>query len=635
MNVLRGNHRTNDGFKLEQGCESRMKIPWLIFVAVLVGLAPGVKACQCIEAGPVCQSYFTTPVVFAGEVVSIENLPDPSTPKIQIVGWDRYAVHFAVSEAFRGVSGAEVAVRAGGGCSYNFELGRKYLVYADSGEAGGPLHAYICGRSAPIEKAQADIDFIHGLKTAAGAEIHGSITAARGSHTMKELVAKQSVTIFGESGAAVHIKTDESGMFRVAGLSLGKYTVTAATIPGQTEFSAWHGTMFDGSCAAVDFYSVWDGRVGGHVRDFAGQPVADISVTLAEALGPAKTFTPIGQVTTDEDGAYQFREVQPGAYTIEVNDQGWLKRAAYSTVFYPSAISPKDAQTVSVGEASVKDGVDVTMPAPAERALVEKWRGIVGDARGRVGVAAVIVESEEIAELNATAHFPMQSVYKLPIAMAVLQLVDAGKISLEQSVEVRPADYVPAEKHSPLRDEFPGGTRKTVRELVRYAITESDGSASDILLRMAGGPAAVTKYLRGIGVSDLVVKNSEMEMTWTTQYENWSTPRAAVQVLLMLQREHGVSEASRDLLLKDMRESATGATRIRSLLPKGTNVADKTGSSGMQNGRAAATNDIALVTLPDGRHMAIAIFVADSEAADAVRDAVIAKIGLAAWEEWK
>jgi beta-lactamase class A len=266
--------------------------------------------------------------------------------------------------------------------------------------------------------------------------------------------------------------------------------------------------------------------------------------------------------------------------------------------------------------------------------LVEQWQTCAKEARGRVGVAAVIVESEESAELNGTAHFPMQSVYKLPISMAVVQLVDEGKLSLEKIVEIRPADFIPAEKHSPLRDQNPSGTRKTIRELIRYALVESDGTASDILLREVGGAPAVMKYLRAFGVNDLIVKHTEMEMSWKTQYEDWCTPRAAVQVLLMVQRGNGVSVAGRELILKYMEESQTGAARIRNLLPKGTVVADKTGASGMQNGMAAATNDIGLVTLPDGRHMAIAVFVSDSAAADAVRDSVIANIAFAAWGAW-
>lgn len=270
---------------------------------------------------------------------------------------------------------------------------------------------------------------------------------------------------------------------------------------------------------------------------------------------------------------------------------------------------------------------------PAEH-LAGQWRGISAEARGRVGVAAEIIESGETAELNGGEHFPMQSVYKLPISMTVLQLVDDGKLTLDKIVEVRVADMVPAEKHSPLRDQFPGGTRKTIRELIRYALVESDGTASDILLHEAGGPAAVMKYLQSQGVGDLIVAHSEMQLTWKTQYEDWSTPRAAVKLLMNLQNGIGISDASRALLMKDMQESQTGVTRILNLLPRGTVVADKTGSSGTQDGRAAATNDIGLVTLPDGRHMAIAIFVSDSEAADAVRDSVIAKIARSAWDEW-
>jgi beta-lactamase class A len=272
--------------------------------------------------------------------------------------------------------------------------------------------------------------------------------------------------------------------------------------------------------------------------------------------------------------------------------------------------------------------------AAAPDNLTEKWRGISVEARGRVGVAAEIIESGETAELNGAEHFPMQSVYKLPISMTVLQLVDDGKLTLDKSVEVRVADMVPAEKRSPLRDQNPGGTRKTIRELIKYALVESDGTASDILLREAGGPAAVMKYLQSQGVGDLMVVHTEMAMTWKTQYEDWCTPRAAVALLMNLQNGIGISDASRALVLIDMQESKTGAMRIMNLLPKGTVVADKTGASGMQDGRAAATNDIGLVTLPDGRHMAIAIFVSDAAAGDVERDAVIAKIAKAGWDWW-
>jgi beta-lactamase class A len=610
-----------------------MKIWRLLFIGALVGFAPAVNACQCLEGRAPCETYFQTPVVFTGEVVSIEKLPPLPPSKIMVVGLDTVVVRFAVSEAFRGVSGAEVSVQTGGLCSYfSFEMGRKYIVYGDRNDGSGPIHVEMCSRTAPLEKAQADIDFIHGLNAGpVGGDIRGSLQPQDARpHVVKGLVANQSVSIVGDNGERVTATTDENGNFKVAGLAPGKYTVTAPMLRGHTEVSPWHGTVFNGSCGVANFYSQWDGRIRGHVRDFLLQPMPNIIVTLEDPSLQLYQYS----TETDENGAYEIRGVRPGQYIIAADDQGRLKQKPNSLVYYPSATFAMDAMTVNVGEATVEIGVDVTMPTPVEHALVEKWRSIAAEARGHVGVAAMIVESEEIAELNSTAHFPMQSVYKLPISMTVLQLVDAGKLSLEKSVEVRAADFIPAEKHSPLRDQNPGGTRKTIGELIRYALVESDGTASDILLREAGGAPAVRNYLRGFGVSDLIVKHTEMEMTWKTQYEDWCTPRAAVQVLLMLQRGQGISVASRELILNYMEESETGAARIRNLLPKGAMVADKTGASGMQNGLAAATNDIGLVTLPDGRHMAIAIFVSDSEAADAVRDSVIAKIARASWDAW-
>jgi len=78
----------------------------------------------------------------------------------------------------------------------------------------------------------------------------------------------------------------------------------------------------------------------------------------------------------------------------------------------------------------------------------------------------------------------------------------------------------------------------------------------------------------------------------------------------------------------------TGAHRLKGFLPEGTVVAHKTGTSGTSNGLTRATNDVGIVTLPDGRHMAIAVFVSDSKANEAVREGVIAKIARAAWDYW-
>ncbi|MBD2700393.1 class A beta-lactamase [Spirosoma sp. BT702] len=259
---------------------------------------------------------------------------------------------------------------------------------------------------------------------------------------------------------------------------------------------------------------------------------------------------------------------------------------------------------------------------------------IAQDVQGRVGVAAAIVETGELVEWHGKEQYPMQSVYKMPIGMAVLHLVDEGKVKLTQSIRVEPAEYVSKGQRSPLRDEFPNGTNVTVAELLRLAVSESDGSASDVLMRIAGGAQVIMTYLKTLNVTGINVANTEKEIGSdnTVQYRNWATPTEAVSLLTSLQIGRGLSTESRALLLRLMTDTPTGLKRLKGLLPKGTSVAHKTGSSGTVNNVAAATNDIGLITLPSGQHLAIAVFVSDSKADDVTREAVIARIAKAVWE---
>ena len=93
---------------------------------------------------------------------------------------------------------------------------------------------------------------------------------------------------------------------------------------------------------------------------------------------------------------------------------------------------------------------------------------IAATAKGRVGVAAEVLETGEAVSLNAHDHFPMQSVYKLPIAMALLAQVDNGKLSLDQKVRVDKRDFVGSGQHSPVRDKNPNGVELSIKELLRF-----------------------------------------------------------------------------------------------------------------------------------------------------------------------
>jgi beta-lactamase class A len=269
-------------------------------------------------------------------------------------------------------------------------------------------------------------------------------------------------------------------------------------------------------------------------------------------------------------------------------------------------------------------------------ALPARFAEIAGRCGGELGVFAQVIGTPDSAGLNETSRFPMQSVYKLPIAMAVLDQVDRKGLTLNQKISLSADDMVPR-LHSPLRDRYPrGGVTLTIRDLIRAALVDSDGTASDVLLRIGGGPSRVTGYVRGLGVRDMVIATSERAMSndATLQYRNYSTPKAAVDVLSALDGGRGLSPESRELVLQDLVNSTPGAQRIKGLLPAGTSVAHKTGTDATRNGRTAATNDIGLVTFPDGRQLAIAVFVKDSSAGLAAREEAIAQAARTAWDRW-
>ncbi len=284
--------------------------------------------------------------------------------------------------------------------------------------------------------------------------------------------------------------------------------------------------------------------------------------------------------------------------------------------------------------------------------LIKQFAEIAGSAKGKVGVAAVLLETGDAAYLNADEPFPMQSVYKLPIAMAVMEQVRRGEMELNAKFGVREEDMVRAGMRSPLRDANPNGGEFTIRELIRLSLVESDGTASDVLIKAAGGTINIQAFLTQIGITKIKVLNSEKEIgsDWETQYQNWAAPFEAVELLRWL---HAAAENQKDgdfgetdefddmtavtgyrLIINFMAESNPGAMRLKRQLPNGTAVAHKTGTSGIRNGKVGATNDIGIITLPNGNHIAIAVFVSDSPVDEKTREEAIAAVAKAAWERW-
>ena len=255
---------------------------------------------------------------------------------------------------------------------------------------------------------------------------------------------------------------------------------------------------------------------------------------------------------------------------------------------------------------------------------------IAEPAGGTVGFAAVELATGRTLGLNQDKPFPMQSVFKLPIAIEVLHQVDAGKIALDQEIQLVADDA---------REGATGAivvpSRTTVRKLLEAMVVGSDNVACDKLLALVGGPQAVNVRMRGHGGEGITIRYSEREMT-AGKGDNTATPSAMVALLgAVAHKWLGLLPASAKILDELLLRVATGERRLKGGLPPGTPVAHKSGSSRTQNGRTDATNDVGLFSLPNGNQVAIAVFVHNSPADEPTREETIAKLARATYDTFR
>jgi beta-lactamase class A len=275
-----------------------------------------------------------------------------------------------------------------------------------------------------------------------------------------------------------------------------------------------------------------------------------------------------------------------------------------------------------------------SLHAVAQSPLQKQIASIAGDAKGKVSVACSLPGTKLDCDYNPHEQVPMQSVFKFPLAIAVLQQVEAGKLSLDQQVRFMTSDRYPG-SYSPLQTAHPDANIDVpLHELLRLSVSLSDNIATDILLRLIGGPKTVQKTMDSLGFRGIHVVDSEAQMhdNETLQYRNSAEPAAMVGLLRTI-ADHSPLTVEHTKLLNEWLEGLVSTPkRIRGKLPEGTVVAHKSGTSGIENGMAAATNDVGLITLPDGRRLAMAIFITDSHADADTTEAVIARIAKATYD---
>jgi beta-lactamase class A len=294
--------------------------------------------------------------------------------------------------------------------------------------------------------------------------------------------------------------------------------------------------------------------------------------------------------------------------------------------------------------------VPVPLPAPtrpAPPALVQAINALGGGFQGNVGIAVRSIDDGWVVGHAMDRRMPQQSVSKLWVAMTTMNAIDEGRLALTTPVAVTRSDLTLF--HQPIAYLMKDGVfNTTVADLLRRALTMSDNTANDKLLRLAGGPAAVRDFIATKGLGNIrfgpgerLLQAKTAGLPWKQEYSQGNSfalarsrlspdvRRAAYQAYVadppdgagagaiadaLARLHHGMllKPQSTQWLLDTMSHTRTGRARIRAALPAGWSVAHKTGTGQDLGGRTAGFNDVGILTAPDGKSYAVAVLIGDT-----------------------
>jgi beta-lactamase class A len=266
----------------------------------------------------------------------------------------------------------------------------------------------------------------------------------------------------------------------------------------------------------------------------------------------------------------------------------------------------------------------------SQRKLVELERR----AGGRLGVCVIDTASGRRVGHRMDERFAMCSTFKLPLAAAILQQADRGKLSLDTVLPYTKADIV---MHAPVTEPNLVKGGMTIRDLAEAAQKQSDNVAANLLVKHLGGPQVFTQFLRTHGdrVSRLDRYEPEMNNVPPGDKRDTTSPAAMAEtVARILTTGRVLMRGSRQLLMQWMADTATGAKRLRAGLPIAWRSGDKTGTA--LDDYSAKCNDVAFAAPPDRAFLIIAAYYNTGAPHDELRDedqAIIAEVGriAAAW----
>ena len=244
----------------------------------------------------------------------------------------------------------------------------------------------------------------------------------------------------------------------------------------------------------------------------------------------------------------------------------------------------------------------------------QKIRQAIQGKNATVGVAFSI--DGQLFTFNDEHRYPLMSVFKLHVAIAALQKMENECIALD-SLRFIESSQIHKDTYSPLRELYPERNfYLSYADLMRYAVSQSDNNACDIIISMAGGIEGVNAEMRAIGLADYSLSETEISMQADPMrsYDNCSTPLSVAILFKKLFEENILGEPYATLLKHILISTTTGQDKIKAALEPGMLIAHKTGTGfTLDDGTKIADNDAGVVLLPDGRRIYISALVKDSK----------------------
>ncbi|AVF92451.1 class A beta-lactamase [Vibrio diabolicus] len=246
----------------------------------------------------------------------------------------------------------------------------------------------------------------------------------------------------------------------------------------------------------------------------------------------------------------------------------------------------------------------------------------------RVGVSVWDTQTDERWDYRGDERFPLMSTFKTLACATMLSDMDSGKLSKNATAKVDERSIV---VWSPVMDKLAGQNTR-VEHACEAAMLMSDNTAANLVLNEIGGPKAVTMFLRSIGDKATRLDRLEPRLNEATPGDNrdTTTPNAMVNTLRTLIEGETLSYESRVQLKIWMQDNKVSDSLMRSVLPTGWSIADRSGAGG--HGSRGIN---AIIWKENHRPVYISIYVTETELSLQARDQLIAQISQLILQKYK